>query len=200
MKSFHFFVLVWGLLLLSACGAPKNLFVLMPNSDGTVGKISVKNDAGEQIVTSAGTGVKVKGVDTAPAPPKPVSDKYVQETFMNAINATPQPAIRFSLQFEFGTTILIETSQALLPEIIVTVKEWEHCDVRIIGHADAMGPTPENWELGLQRAKTVKQILVDQGIDTDRIEAISHGETDLLISTPDGVGEPKNRRAEVFVK
>lgn len=200
MKSFYFLVLVWGLLLLSACGAPKNLFVLMPNPDGTVGKISVKNDAGEQIVTSAGTGVKVKGANTAPAPPKPASDKYVQKTFMSAINATPQPTIRFSLQFESGTTILTETSQALLPKIAVAAKEWKHCDVRIIGHADAMGPTQENWELGLQRAKTVKQILVDQGIDPDRIEAVSHGETDLLISTPEGVDEPKNRRVEVLVK
>jgi len=200
MKLFHFLVLVCIMFLISACGAPKNLFVLMPDADGTVGTISVKNDVGEQVITSAGTAVKVKDAKTAPAPPKPMAEENIQKIFQSAMNATPEPPARFILQFKSGTTMLTETSWAMLSQITATVKERQPCDVRIIGHTDTAGPAEKNWELGLLRAKTVKQILVDQDTGADQIEAVSHGEKDLLIPTPDNIDEPKNRRVEVFVR
>lgn len=200
MKSVYSLIFVCGLLLISACSAPKNLFVLMPDADGTVGKISVQNDAGEQIVTTAGTFVKVKDAKTAPASPKPMTEQNINKIFQSAMSATPQPLARFILQFKSGTTMLTETSQALLPQITATVKERQPCDVRIVGHTDTAGPAQKNWKLGLQRAKTVKQILIDQGINADQIEAVSHGEKDLLIPIPDNVHEPKNRRVEVLIR
>jgi len=200
MKSPRFLFLVLGMLLISSCSAPKNLFVLMPDVDGTVGTISVKNNAGEQFVKSAGTAVKVKDAHTTPGLPKPIAEKDIQKIFQSAMSVTPDPPARFILQFNFDTTMLAETSLAKLSQITATVKERQPCDVRIVGHTDTAGPAQKNWELGLQRAKTVKQILIDQGIDVDQIQAVSHGEKDLLILTPDNVQEPKNRRVEVLVR
>ncbi len=200
MKSFHFLVLVGGMLLISACGAPKNLFVLMPDADGAVGQISVRNDAGEQVITSAGTAVAVKDASTAPTPPKPMPEKDIQKTFKRAMSTTPRPSARFILHFKSGTTVLTETSQALLPQIVATVQKRNPCDVRIIGHTDTAGQAEKNRELGLRRAENVKKILVGQGIDADQIESTSHGEKDLLVLTPDNVAEPKNRRVEVIVR
>jgi outer membrane protein OmpA-like peptidoglycan-associated protein len=95
--------------------------------------------------------------------------------------------------------VLAETSLAKLSQITATVKERQPCGVRIGGHTDTAGPARKNWKLGLQRAQTVKQILIDQGIDVDQIQAASHGEKDLFIRTSDNTLEPRNRRAEVIL-
>jgi outer membrane protein OmpA-like peptidoglycan-associated protein len=200
MKSFHLLVLVGGMLFLSACGAPKNLFVLMPDADGAVGKISVQNDAGVQVITSAGTAVAVKDANTAPTPPKPISEKDIQKTFKGAMDVTPRPSARFILQFKSGTTVLTEASKALLPQLVATVQQRNPCDVRIIGHTDTAGDAEKNWKLGLRRAENVKKLLIRQGIDAGQIESTSHGEKDLLVLTPDNVTEPRNRRVEVLVR
>ncbi len=200
MKSFHFLILVGGMLLISACGAPKNLFVLMPDADGAVGQISVQNDAGAQVITSAGTAVAVKDAGTAPTPPIPMPEKDIQKIFKHAMRTTPRPSARFILHFKSGTTVLTETSQALLPKIVATIQERNPCDVRIIGHTDTAGQAEKNRKLGLRRAENVKKILVDQGVDAGQIESTSHGEKDLLVLTPDNVAEPKNRRVEVLVR
>ena len=58
----------------------------------------------------------------------------------------------------------------------------------------------ETGSSGCNVRKPVKQILIGQGIDVDQIEAVSHGEKDLLILAPDNVQEPKNRRGEELVR
>ncbi len=200
MKSFRLFVFVGGMLLISACGGPKNFFVLMPDADGAVGQISVQNDAGRQVITTASTAVKVKDAVTAPAPPVPMSEKDIRKTFKQAMDVAPRASARFILHFKSGTTRLTEKSQALLPRIVATVQERNPCDVRIIGHTDTAGDAEKNRKLGLRRAENVKMLLVDQGVDADQIEPTSHGEKDLLVLTPDNVAKPENRRVEVLVR
>lgn len=192
-------ILAGGMLLFGAC-TPKNVFVLMPDTDGAVGSIAVKNAAGEQVVTSAATAVKVKDANSAPDRPRPISEKKIHKIFGRALGATPSPPDQFILKFTSGTAQLADTSRALLPQIRALVKERQPCDIRVIGHTDTVGEADKNWALALKRAKAIKQMLIDQGIDADQIEAVSHGENDLLIKTPDGVDEPRNRRVEVIVR
>ncbi len=199
MKWWHFIILAGGMLLFGAC-TPKNVFVLMPGTDGAVGSISVKNKAGEQVVTSAATAVKVKDAHSAPDRPSPISEKKINKIFGRALDATPSPPAQFILRFRSGTAQLTETSRALLPQISASVKKRQPCDIRVIGHTDTVGEADKNWALALKRAEAIKQILIDQGIDANQIEAVSHGENNLLIRTPDGVDEPRNRRVEVLVR
>ena len=200
MKSFRFLVLIGGMLFVSACSGPKNFFVLMPDTEGAVGQISVQNDAGRQVITSARTAVSVADTETAPEPPAPMSEKDIQKTFKQAMATVPQPSARFILHFKSGTTTLTETSRALLPRIVETVLERNPCDVRIIGHTDTAGDAEKNRKLGLRRAENVKEMLVEQGVDASQIEPASHGEKDLFVPTPDNVAEPENRRVEVLVR
>ena len=53
------------LLSLAAC-AGSNRFVLLEEEDGTVGQITVVNDAGAQTVEEAGTVTQVASADAAP--------------------------------------------------------------------------------------------------------------------------------------
>jgi OOP family OmpA-OmpF porin len=43
-------------------------------------------------------------------------------------------------------------------------------------------------------------MLVAQGIAASSIVAVGRGKRELLVPTPDGVAEPRNRRVEIVVR
>ena len=68
----------------------------------------------------------------------------------------------------------------------------------IVGHTDTKGTKHYNLELSLNRAKAVKTILINAGIDENNISIIAKGESFLAVKTEDEVKHPANRRAEIF--
>ncbi len=69
--------------------------------------------------------------------------------------------------------------------------------VNIQGHADTSGPADYNQRLAFKRATAVRDALVKMGVNADIINIESMGEDELLVSTPDNVREPANRRANI---
>jgi outer membrane protein OmpA-like peptidoglycan-associated protein len=124
----------------------------------------------------------------------------VQRVFGSALAALPPPARHFTLYFRFESDELTDESRALVPEILSTVKQRSDPEVAVIGHTDTMGTPRTNVELGLKRAATVLDLLVAAGLDQSTVEAISHGEGNLLIQTADETPEPRNRRVEITVR
>lgn len=70
----------------------------------------------------------------------------------------------------------------------------------ITGHTDNKGAEDTNYELGLMRAKSVKEILVSKGVDGNKITAQSKGETDPIESNETDEGRRKNRRTELSIQ
>ena len=67
----------------------------------------------------------------------------------------------------------------------------------IVGHADTKGTQEYNYQLSINRALSVKNILIEIGIDENIIKVLGKGENELLIKTSDDVAHPANRRAEI---
>ena len=67
----------------------------------------------------------------------------------------------------------------------------------IVGHADSLGTKEYNMTLSLERAETVKDIILKLGIKKEDIKILGQGENDLKIKTADGIAHPANRRAEI---
>jgi outer membrane protein OmpA-like peptidoglycan-associated protein len=70
----------------------------------------------------------------------------------------------------------------------------------VTGHTDTVGSAESNERLALDRAEAIRAELLRVGLDRDLIEVRSHGETELLVPTPDNTDEPRNRRVEVKVR
>src|SRR5262249_58306279 len=87
-----------------------------------------------------------------------------------------------------------------LPEILQLVKDRPAPDVVVIGHTDTTGSAASNYQLGLRRATTVRDLLVAAGFDSMLITVMSVGEAEPLIPTPDETREARNRRVEVAVR
>lgn len=66
-------------------------------------------------------------------------------------------------------------------------------------HTDRVGEDIENQKLTEERAKIVRDALVEGGVDTDDIKIYAFGESDTPVKTADGVDEPANQRVEILL-
>ena len=69
--------------------------------------------------------------------------------------------------------------------------------VLVTGHADRAGPSDYNEELGLRRARNVREALVQRGVSEGMIRIESRGEREAVVQTPDNVREQANRRVTI---
>ena len=67
------------------------------------------------------------------------------------------------------------------------------------GHCDERGTREYNLALGEQRATAVRDYLVIQGIDPDRIKVISYGKEKPAVVGSNGIAWSKNRRAVTVI-
>ena len=72
-------------------------------------------------------------------------------------------------------------------------------DVDVIGHTDSTGPEEYNEQLSLRRATSVKNYLVDQGVDPGIIDVSGKGETMPIADNGTRAGRAQNRRVEINV-
>jgi outer membrane protein OmpA-like peptidoglycan-associated protein len=89
---------------------------------------------------------------------------------------------------------------ALIADVIREIRNRRSTSVTAVGHTDTTDSAANNYELGLRRARRVAEILMGEGLSIDSLIVASHGESDLLVKTPDAVAEPRNRRVEVVVR
>jgi outer membrane protein OmpA-like peptidoglycan-associated protein len=180
--------------------AERTLVVLLPDSDtGVTGGAFVSNKSGNTDLNAARDS-STATPSTAPTAVTTMSEEEVQRVFGETLSALPPAPVHFTLNFKFESDELTDESRALLPEILKTVKERAIPEVLVVGHTDTMGTPKANIELGLTRANTVRNVLVQVGLDPSLIEVRSHGESDLLVKTPDETAEARNRRVEISVR
>jgi len=68
--------------------------------------------------------------------------------------------------------------------------------IKLEGNSDEWGTDEYNYALGLKRAKAVKTILIDDGVNADDISMISFGESNPVCSDKNSKCWKQNRRVE----
>jgi outer membrane protein OmpA-like peptidoglycan-associated protein len=180
--------------------AKQNVFVLLPDPDGKPGGITVGNPAGAQSLAQPYQAVRVERPDLAPSPPFTMDQAEVRRVFGAALDVLPAPEVQFTLYFEEGTDVLDAESEAQLPAIFDAIRERHSTAVSVTGHTDTTGEPASNYQLGMKRAQRVAGMLIARGLAASDVFVASHGEADLLVKTPRGVAERRNRRVEVIVR
>jgi outer membrane protein OmpA-like peptidoglycan-associated protein len=115
----------------------------------------------------------------------------------------PQPptvASNFTVYFDFDSWTLTGEELTVLQQAIATARAGGQSRIAIVGHTDTSGSAGYNQALSVKRANVVAETLVDMGARREAIQISGVGETDLAVPTPDGVREPKNRRAVVTLQ
>ncbi len=123
-----------------------------------------------------------------------------QQRFGGVLAARPPQPLQILLYFETGGDTLTAESQVELTRVVTVIRDRPVPDVSVIGHTDTTGDAAANAALGLRRATLIREQLVAAGVQPTQIDTTSHGEADLLVATPDGVSEARNRRVEITVR
>ncbi|MGJ5817142.1 OmpA family protein [Paludibaculum fermentans] len=204
--------LVLPILLLGACGrkrvpapappppAKQNVVVLLPEPDGKASRIVVSNPAGARDLDQPYQAVTVQRADTPPSQPFTMSQPEVRRLFGPALDVLPAAEVQFLLYFQEGRDTLIPESEALLPQILAAIAERHSTGITVTGHTDTTADPQFNYQLGLRRAQAVARLLTGKGVAASDVFVASHGQADLLVKTPNGVAEQRNRRVEVIVR
>jgi outer membrane protein OmpA-like peptidoglycan-associated protein len=192
-------LLLVSAVLITACSS-KNLVVLVPDPDGSVGRITVANRAGRVAIDRPNQAATIKDRDTAPSPPVEIKDEVIDSLFSEALAIQPIPPIHFILYFERNSIQLKPESYKVMDAIILSIHQRNSEYISITGHTDTLGEKDYNYDLSQRRALAVRDLLIKSGVPKESLETIYYGEQNLLIQTEDNISNPKNRRAEVVVR
>lgn len=188
-----------GLALLLGCAAKNNLVVVLPEADGHVGAVVVKDDSGERVLDqpyAAAGGRAGKGA----LEPVEVKPQEVESIFGAALSARPIPPKSFTLYFVSDSDQLTDESRKAFEDVFAEVARRPAAEVVVTGHTDTIAPPDYNDRLSLQRAKSVRKLFLARGLADDAVLAAGRGEREPLVATGDGVREAKNRRVEITVR
>jgi K(+)-stimulated pyrophosphate-energized sodium pump len=111
----------------------------------------------------------------------------------------PQTFVFDHLNFETASTQLTADSQGTVTNLSQTLKAYPNAQVQLSGYADDTGTADANQKLSLDRANTVRQMLVNDGIAADRIATNGYGQERPIASNDTQEGRAENRRLELTV-
>ena len=101
--------------------------------------------------------------------------------------------------FDYDSAKLDSSSKILLDAQSRFLRSNTDLNFIIEGHADERGTREYNLALGEQRATAVRDYLVIQGIDSDRIKVISYGKEKPAVVGSNAMAWSKNRRAVTII-
>jgi outer membrane protein OmpA-like peptidoglycan-associated protein len=102
--------------------------------------------------------------------------------------------------FDLNKSSIKVESHQLLKDVAGILRSNPHIKkVRVEGHTDDQGPDKWNLKLSQKRSESVRQFLIEQGIDGARLEATGRGETAPLMVGRTAEAREKNRRVEFII-
>ncbi|MFC1889704.1 OmpA family protein [Thermodesulfobacteriota bacterium] len=175
----------------------------LDNCPGTPSEVPVDNQGCPSAPDSDGDGVPDE-LDLCPATPAgtEVADNGCPELKgreIIGIEEIRKAVALLKVKFQFDDANLKADFYALLDQIREMLQSNEDVSICIEGHASLEGDEQYNQLLSEKRALTVKQYLVDQGIDTERLVCKGYGETKPIAPNDTPQGRVENRRVEFKV-
>jgi len=102
--------------------------------------------------------------------------------------------------FDYDSAELDSSAKILLDSQSRFLRVNSDLNFIIEGHCDERGTREYNLALGEQRATAVRDYLVIQGIDPDRIKVISYGKEKPAVVGSNSMAWSKNRRAVTIIE
>ncbi len=103
------------------------------------------------------------------------------------------------VKFEFNSAKLTANAKIVLQDVIDTLSGQPSMQAQVAGHTDSKGLAAYNERLSEERAMSVKQFLVDNGIAADRLTVVGYGESKPIATNDTEEGREANRRVEFSV-
>jgi len=103
-----------------------------------------------------------------------------------------------NIQFESGESKILPKSYKIITGIYELIRT-DNSQLQIDGHTDNDGSAQLNQKLSSQRAESVKEYLVQLGIDPSRILTKGYGNSSPIADNQSNSGKALNRRVEIQI-
>ncbi|MGB0371743.1 MAG: OmpA family protein [Opitutales bacterium] len=103
-----------------------------------------------------------------------------------------------SVFFDYDQSFIREDQRSSLTETISYLNSNVSATILVEGHCDFKGTTEYNLALGDRRAASVRDFLVDSGIDSSRVSVVSKGDLEAVQDGTDAQ-RAEDRRADIII-
>lgn len=108
-------------------------------------------------------------------------------------------SLKGDVTFDTNSAIIKPGLYSEIDRIANVLVKYPQTVIQVEGHTDSTGSESYNMELSTRRAETVKNLLVQRGVDPARILTLAFGETAPMASNDTDYGRAQNRRVEIKV-
>ena len=163
---------------------------------GAVSLLSACETASQKVVTSS-TGTSTKSGSASVSSSVDKKKSLFAQAKQTA--ADKLIAVGDRVLFDYDSAKLDTSAKILLDSQSRFLRANTDLNFIIEGHCDERGTREYNLALGEQRATAVRDYLVIQGIDPDRIKVISYGKEKPAVVGSNSMAWSKNRRAVTII-
>lgn len=134
-----------------------------------------------------------------PAPPPPPAPSPVATDTVQSAPDTRGSTLEERIHFALDRADLTPEARTALAAKAEILRTSPNVSLRIAGHADERGSDEYNLALSKRRAAEAKRFLMQQGIDSTRLETVGYGEEQPLDPSSTEPAWAMNRRADFNV-
>ncbi len=156
---------------------------------GAVSLLSACETASQKVVSGSNSGSASSSVDK-----KNSLFSQAKQTAADKLIAVGDRVL-----FDYDSSKLDSSAKILLDAQSRFLRANSDLNFIVEGHCDERGTREYNLALGEQRATAVRDYLVIQGIDPDRIKVISYGKEKPAVVGSNSMAWSKNRRAVTII-
>jgi outer membrane protein OmpA-like peptidoglycan-associated protein len=102
-----------------------------------------------------------------------------------------------NITFDLNESSIKSSFSGTLESVALVLKEYDKTIIQIEGHTDSSGSDSYNQLLSERRASSVRDFLLNQGIEPKRTRAVGYGERYPVASNETASGREQNRRVEL---
>ena len=126
------------------------------------------------------------------------STNYNLATYLGSSAPPPKTFVFDHLNFDSSANVM-QDSVSTVNDLAAVLNAYPNSRVQLVGYTDNTGSPQDNRRLSQDRANVVKGMLVDRGVNSDRVAAVGLGENNPMASNDTEDGRAKNRRLELTV-
>ena len=104
-----------------------------------------------------------------------------------------------AITFRTNSAAIRPQFEPVLNQLAQSIEQYPNTVVRVEGHTDSTGSASYNQQLSENRAQSVVSYLAQQGVSTNRLQAVGYGMSRPIASNSTAAGRAKNRRVEILI-
>ncbi len=159
--------------------------------------------------------IKKEVIELPPAPPAPIEVVDIDsdgDGVLDSKDLCPNTPKKFKVDsdgcperynllvhFDFDKSVIKNEFKENVEDFAKFLSEYTIYDAVIEGHTDWIGDEKYNQKLSVERADSVKNYLIDLGVDDSRVSSKGYGESMPIADNQTSEGRYQNRRVEVQI-